>query len=154
MLDPIVKSIEVGCSQEKAFRVFLDEMYTWWPVDRFSVSVMGGGATKEVRVDARAGGKIIEIGPDGAEHQWGEIKTYDPYDAFSMDFNIAPPGYPTDEMSQVEVRFEALGPDRTRVELTQTGWENFGDKADDVRGGYVVGWGMIFEQAYKAACEG
>ena len=46
MLDPIIKTIEVPCSQEKAFRVFVKEMDTWWPLGKFTVSAMGGKAAK------------------------------------------------------------------------------------------------------------
>ncbi len=56
--------------------------------------------------------------------------------------------------STVEVRFTALGDDRTRVELKQSNWEALGDVAKMVQGGYRQAWVMIFEGAYKAACEG
>jgi len=36
MLDPIIKTIEVPCSQAKAFDVFLNEMDSWWPLGKFS----------------------------------------------------------------------------------------------------------------------
>ncbi len=39
MLDPIVKTIEVPCSQEKAFAVFVKEMGSWWPLDKRSMSL-------------------------------------------------------------------------------------------------------------------
>ena len=32
MLDPINKTIEVRCSQEQAFRVFVNDMGSWWPL--------------------------------------------------------------------------------------------------------------------------
>ena len=31
MLDPIVKTIEVPCSQKEAFSVFVENMGSWWP---------------------------------------------------------------------------------------------------------------------------
>jgi len=52
MLDPIIKTIEVPCSQAKAFDVFLNEMDSWWPLGKFSVSAMGGAPAKAIRVDA------------------------------------------------------------------------------------------------------
>ena len=56
--------------------------------------------------------------------------------------------------STVEVRFTALGDDRTRVELKQSNWEALGEVAKMVQGGYRQAWVMIFEGAYKAACGG
>src|SRR5690242_5019040 len=92
MLAPIVKTIEVPCSQEKAFTVFLNEMDSWWPLGKFTVSAYGGTPAQAIRVEAKQGGKIVEIGPSGTEYLWGTIISYDPYDFVSMDFHIAPPG--------------------------------------------------------------
>ncbi len=44
MLDPIVKTIEVPCSQAKAFDVFLNEMDSWWPLGKFRPSGINGRA--------------------------------------------------------------------------------------------------------------
>src|SRR5438034_7598572 len=123
MLDPIIKTIEVPCSQERAFKVFLNEMDSWWPLGKFTVSAMGGAHAKAIRVEATQGGKIVEIGPNGTEYLWGTIKSYDPHDFVSMDFHFAPPGEKVDARTLVEVRFTALGNKRTRVVLTQSNWE-------------------------------
>ncbi len=152
MLDPIVSTIEVPCSQEKAFGVFVDEMGSWWPLDQRSMSLMHTGKpAKSLRVEAREGGKIVEIGSDDAEHLWGTIKLYNPHDFVSMDFHM---GLPAENASLVEVRFTALGEDHTRVQLTQSNWEAFGDMAEMMRDGYGSGWVIIFEEAFKSACGG
>ena len=155
MLDPIVKTIEVPCSQKKAFEVFVNEMESWWPLGKFTVSAMGGKPAKSIRVEAKQGGRIVEISPDDTEHLWGTIKSYDPYDFVSMDFHIPQPGEKVESRSLVEVRFTALGNERTRVELTQSNWEAFGEKAAMLRDrGYGQAWVAIFEGAFKAACGG
>ena len=152
MLDPIIKTIEVPCSQAKAFEVFVSEMGAWWPLDKRSMSMQGGGKpAKSLRIDPKQGGKIVEIGHDDTEHHWGTIKSYDPHDSLSMDFHM---GLPAENASLVEVRFTALEGDRTRVELTHGNWEAFGEMAEMMRGGYGSGWVIIFEQAYKSACGG
>ena len=152
MLDPIIKTIEVPCSQKKAFGVFVNEMGSWWPLDKRSMSMINGGKpAKSLRIEPKQGGKIVEIGHDDTEHLWGTIKSYDPHDAISMDFHM---GLPAENASLVEVRFTALEGERTRVELTQSNWVAFGDMAEMMRGGYGSGWVIIFEQAYKSACGG
>ena len=149
MLDPSVKTIEVPCSQEKAFGVFVNDMGNWWPLDRFSMSMHGGKPAKSLRVEPAQGGEIVEIGDDETEHLWGTIKSYDPHDLVSMDFHM---GLPAENASLVEVRFTALADERTRVELSHSNWEAFGEMAEMMRGSYGTGWGVIFEQAYKSAC--
>ncbi len=151
MHDPIVRTIEVPCSQEKAFTVFVSEMHSWWPLGRFTVSAMAGAPAQTVRVDARPGGEIVEVGPDGREHRWGRIRAYEPHGFVSLDFHM---GLPAENASLVEVRFTALADDRTRVELTQSNWEAFGDMAEMMYRGYGSSWGLLFEEAYKRACGG
>jgi uncharacterized protein YndB with AHSA1/START domain len=154
MLGPIIKTIEVPCSQQKAFEVFLNEMDTWWPLGKFTISAMRGAPAKAIRIETKPGGRILEIASDGTEYSWGTIKSYDPPAFVSMDFHIAPPGDETaDARSLLEVRFTALGNKGTRVVLTQSNWEAFGKMAAHLRdGGYGQAWGAIFEGAYKAAC--
>ncbi len=154
MLDPLIKSIEVPCSQKEAFGVFVNEMDSWWPLAKFTISAMGGAPAKALRVDPRVGGTVVEIGPDGSEHLWGTFLSYDPYDAVSMDFHITQPGVPRGPGSLVEVQFIPLDKARTRVVLTQSNWEALGEHAEALRGGYGGGWVLIFEQAFKAACGG
>ena len=107
MLDPIIKTIVVPCSREKAFDVFVNEMGSWWPLDKRSMSkVHSGKPAKSLRIEPKQGGKIVEIGHDDTEHHWGTINSYDPHDSLSMDFHM---GLPPDSASLVEVRFTALG---------------------------------------------
>ena len=152
MLDPIVKTIDVACAQEKAFGLFVTGMGSWWPLDKRSMSLMNGGQpAKSLRIDAKEGGQIVEIGPDDTEYLWGTITSYDPHELVRMDFHM---GLPPENASLVEVRFTALEDERTRVELTQSNFEAFGDMAEMMRGGYGSGWVIIFEEAYHRACGG
>ncbi len=148
---PLIKSIVVPCSQEEAFTVFIDELGTWWPLDRFSASIKRGLTPASLRVDARAGGQIVETSEDGTEHLWGTITEYSPYAYLRMDLHI---GLPPETASLVELRFTALADERTRVELTQREWERFGEFAEMMMHGYPRGWAVIFDQAYLRACGG
>ena len=156
MIDPLVKSIEVPCSQERAFKVFIDEMDSWWPLSRFTTSALSGGVAKSLRVDARVGGTIVEIGHDGKEYLWGTIKSFDPHDSLSMDFHVPQPGEVVKDRSLVEIQFTALEPEKTLVNLTQSNWEAFGEMAEMLRGdnAYGAAWNLIFVDAYKIACGG
>jgi len=61
----------------------------WWPLAQRSMSAHDGQVPRSLRVNAKIGGKIIEISLDDTEHLWGTIRSYDPYDSTSMDFHIS-----------------------------------------------------------------
>lgn len=137
------------CGQELAFKVFLEDLESWWPGNRFSVSAFYGKPPRAIRVEARPGGRILEIAHNGAEHLWGTVRSYDPYQGFSLDFHIA---QPASSASLLELDFSPLAPSRTRVTLTHSGWEAFGKQAKMMMGGYLTGWAVIFDEAYQSAC--
>lgn len=149
MLDPVVKTIEVPCSQETAFKVFIEDLASWWPMDKNSVSAMQGEVARSVSVEARTGGKVVETAHDGELHHWATIASYDPYSEFSMDWHI---GISSDNATLVTVRFTPVTNHSTQVVLTHSNWEAFADKAADMRNGYNQGWVSVFEQAYLQAC--
>lgn len=76
LLDPIIKTIEVPCSQERAFGVFVNEINRWWPLDKFSPSANAGEVAKSLRMEPKPGGKIVEVGQDGTEYLWGMARSY------------------------------------------------------------------------------
>ena len=67
-----------------------------------------------------------------------------------MDFHI---GLPAENASLVTVTFTRLDEATTRVVLTHTRWEAFGDLAAQMHGGYGSSWAMILER-FGAACNG
>ncbi len=154
MIEPLVKTFEVPCSQQNAFEVFLDKMDTWWPLDKFTVSAMTGQPARAIKVDAREGGQIVEVGGDGTEVVWGTILTLDRYSRVTMDFHIPRPGDVVTRRPLLELDFVPLSATQTRVTLRQSNFEALGDMAASVRGGYDFGFKMIFEGSYAAACGG
>ena len=153
MLDPVIKTIVVQCDQEKAFSLFVNKMDTWWPLDKFTVSAMGGKPAKSIRVDASEGGEIVEIGSDNSESLWGTINSIVPNESFNMNFHIPQPGEVVSERSIVEIKFIEMSKEETKIELKQNNWEAFGDRAKDMQGGYGGGWNMILNE-FESACTG
>ncbi len=149
MLKPVIKQIEVNCSQEDAFNLFVKETTSWWPLDKNSVSAMSGEVAQSVMIEPKMGGKITEIGHDGTEYLWGSVTEYDPHALLQLAWHI---GLPADNASMVKVSFEAISAERTRVELTHSNWEVFGDKAADMHAGYSKGWVGVFEEAFASIC--
>ncbi len=153
MIEPIAKTIEVPCAQDQAFDIFIKQMQSWWPLGKFTYSAMQGTPAKGIRVAAKSGGEIVELGCGSGEISWGKIVDVKPHDFLSMDFHIPAPGGPeVPGLSRVEVRFTKVADSRTRVDLKQINWEAFGKHAEMLRGGYGHGWEMIFVGAYQAAC--
>ena len=149
-LPPVIKTIEVPCDQARAFDTFISHVDQWWPRDKNSVSAMQGEVAKQIVMETEQGGKIYEVGFDDTIHDWGTVAVYQPHDLIELNWHI---GMPAENASLVQIRFESLESNRTRVELTHTGWEAFGDKAEDMRNGYNDGWVGVFETAFKAACD-
>ena len=150
MLAPVVKTIDVPCDQEQAFKVFIHEVNSWWPLDKNTVSAMNGEVAKSVSIKPEVGGAIIEIGHDDTEHFWGTVNSYDPYSSFSLNWHI---GLPAESASLVEVTFTSAEDNKTRVQLSHSNWEAFGDQAADMRAGYESGWIGVFETAFQEACK-
>lgn len=151
MIEPLTKTIRVPCSQKQAFDTFL-ALQSWWPMGKFTTSAIGGGSVKSLTLDPRVGGQIVETGSDGREWLWGTILSYDPHAALSMDFHVPHPEHVMPGRTRVDLRFTPLSATETEVTLVQSDFEALGPMGESVRGGYGMGWTMIFEQAYAAAC--
>ncbi len=148
MLPPVIKTIEVPCTPEKAFTVFAEDLAKWWPRDKHSVSAMQGKVARAVTLEPRAGGQLSELTADGEEVIWGSVAAYDPFARLAFNWHIA---RPADEATTVDISFEASGTG-TRVTLTHSGWEVFGEEAKAMHDGYASGWVFVFETCYRAAC--
>ena len=148
-----MKTIEVPCNLKKAFTVFMD-MGSWWPTNKVATSVMRGQTVKALRVDAKEGGRIVEVGSDGNEQLWGTIKTYDPYRYVNMDFHIPHPteknpGFSTSKSASPLWATTGPASSSSRATGKRSATSPRWSKAATARA-----WVMIFEGAYKAACGG
>ena len=135
------ESIVVEAPIEHAFKVFTDEMGSWWPPDHHILEA----ELAEMVFEPRAGGHIYDRGVDGSECRWARVLAYEPPHrvVFSWDIGLdwkieADP----DKTSQIEVSFAAEAPDRTRVELEHRNLERHGDGWEQMRDavGSPDGW--------------
>lgn len=127
------KSLTVDCDVEHAFRMFTEEIASWWPTHSHSV---GGDKVVTVVFDGRLDGSVYEQQADGTITEWGRILEWDPPHRLVLAWH---PARDASEATQVEVRFVADG-EATRVELEHRGWEIRGEKAADARASYETGW--------------
>ncbi|MEM8592452.1 MAG: SRPBCC domain-containing protein [Pseudomonadota bacterium] len=144
---PIRKSVEVPLSSKEAFTLFTEKMDTWWPLDRKGVSVgMGLPPSKEIRVDAREGGKVVEILDTQEEALWGEILEWSPGERFRMTWQ---PGRAADMPTEVEVTFTPVG-NGCRVELVHSGFEAYA-QGGEIKAMYSDGWDELVGTLYASA---
>ena len=137
---------------EKAFSVFTDGMATWWPPEHHILEA----ELAEMVVEPRAGGRIYDRGVDGSECSWARVLAYEPPNrfVFSWDINLQwKIETDPEKASEVEVRFVAEAPDRTRVELEHRDIERHGDGWERMRDavGSPEGWQVGLDRFAEVA---
>ncbi len=135
-------STVVAAPIARAFAVFTDEIASWWNPDHHLLE----GELAEMVFEPRVGGHVLDRGVDGTECRWARVLAYDPPHRFVISWDIdlrwqveTDPA----RTSEVEVRFVAEGPDRTRVELEHRNLDRHGDGWEQMRDavGSPNGWG-------------
>jgi uncharacterized protein YndB with AHSA1/START domain len=139
----VTTSVVVDVPLARAFAVFTDEIGTWWDPDHHLLPE-GTTLTKMV-FEPRAGGHVNDVVSDGSECRWSRVLAYEPPErvVFSWDINLQwEIETDLDRTSEVEVRFIAEAPDRTRVELEHRNLDRHGDGWEQMRAavGSDGGW--------------
>jgi len=135
-------SIVVEAPISRAFAVFTDDMGSWWPPDHHILRA----PLAQMVFEPRVGGHIYDRGVDGSECRWARVLAYEPPNRVVFSWDITPQWeIETDleKTSEVEVRFVAESPSRTRVELEHRRLERHGKGWETVRDavGSPEGWG-------------
>ncbi len=68
-VEPVRKSIQVRAGVARTFRVFTEEMDSWWPRTHH----IGSSPMKRVVVEGREGGSIYTEQEDGTDCPWGSV---------------------------------------------------------------------------------
>jgi uncharacterized protein YndB with AHSA1/START domain len=136
MTEILTFSFDVACAPEHAFEVWTARIDSWWPRDH----TVGGEREVEVVLEPGTGGLIFERGEDGTRHVWGEVTSWEPPHRLTYRWHI---GRPAQEATDVSIRFSAIEADRTRVDIEQTGFDRFGEQAEDRRNRNRIGWGSL-----------
>ena len=144
-IEPVQVAIEVRRGIEEAFRVFTDEIAAWWPVAGHSVEP---DRVEAVVLEGRPGGRLYERWHDGGEADWGRVVTWEPPRRLVLSWQ---PNPERPAATEVEVRFVAVEPDHTRVELEHRGWERLGARGPGWRDANRGGWEGVLPP-YAAAC--
>jgi uncharacterized protein YndB with AHSA1/START domain len=139
--------ITVEAPVDRAFRVFTEQRDKIKPREHNMLGV----DIDETVFEPRAGGRIYDRGTDGSECEWASVIAYEPPDRVVFSWNISPHWQvETDpaRRSEVEVRFIAEDPDRTRVELEHRHLDRHGDGWEALRDGVAAsdGWPLYLQR--------
>lgn len=126
----VTASIVVDVPVEHAFRIYTEQIHTWWNSDH----VLLDAPLEAVVLEPGTGGRILARGTDGSECAWSRILDWDPPHRllFSWDITLqwtieADP----DRCSEVDVTFTPVTAKQTRVQIEHRhldrhgeGWES------------------------------
>jgi uncharacterized protein YndB with AHSA1/START domain len=144
------RSIIVGVSQSRAFEVFTAKFNSWWPREHHIAPV----PMAEALIEPGQGGRWFERGTDGSECVWGKVLVWEPPAKLILSWHLSGEfKLETDpaKSSEVEVRFIAEGPAKTRVELEHRHLERHTAAAQLSQGvSDKGGWGDLLQLFAKA----
>jgi uncharacterized protein YndB with AHSA1/START domain len=147
------RQIVVNAPLAKAFEVFTQRFGDFKPREHNMLKSPIVATVFEPRV----GGHIYDRGEDGSECRWARILAFEPPQRVVFSWDISPRWQietNPELTSEVEVRFVAETPQRTRVELEHrhidrhgAGWESVRDGVDNDQGWplYLGRYAALFE---------
>lgn len=141
------QDIVVDAPAERAFRVFTEQMDKIKPREHNMLGV----DIAETVFEPRAGGRIYDRGTDGSECEWASVIAYEPPGRVVFSWNVSPYWQvetDTAKRSEVEVRFIAESPERTRVELEHRHLDRHGEGWEGLRDGVAApdGWPLYLQR--------
>jgi uncharacterized protein YndB with AHSA1/START domain len=148
------RQIVVDAPIDRAFTVFTQRFGDIKPPEHNLL----GAPIAETVFEPTVGGHIYDRAVDGSECRWARVLAYEPPDRVVFSWDISPRWTlesEPDNTSEVEVRFVAETPQRTRVELEHRhldrhgpGWESVRDGVRDDEGWpwYLDRYAALFTQ--------
>jgi uncharacterized protein YndB with AHSA1/START domain len=139
--------IVVNASIERAFSVFTKDLGDFKPAEHNLLSV----DIAETVFEPRAGGRIYDRGIDGSECNWARVLAYEPPDRVVLSWDINPRWQietDPEKTSEVEIRFTAETPERTRVDLEHRNLDRHLEGWQAVREGVdsEAGWPLYLQR--------
>jgi uncharacterized protein YndB with AHSA1/START domain len=139
---------------ERAFSVFTRGFGRFKPPEHNMLAV----DIAETVFELREGGSVYDKGVDGTECRWARVLAYEPPNRVVISWDISPQWQiETDhaKTSEVDVRFIAEAPDRTRVELEHRYIDRHGDGWEAVREGVDAndGWPLYLRRFADVVAE-
>ena len=149
------KQVVVDAPIERAFTVFTDRFGDFKPPEH---NMLGAPIAQTV-FEPRVGGNIVDRPADGSECRWWRIRAFDPPERVVFSWDISPRWtIETDQAqtSEVEVRFYAESPTRTRVELEHRHLDRHGPDGKQSPAAWTArhGWPLYLDRYAALVKEG
>jgi uncharacterized protein YndB with AHSA1/START domain len=147
------KVVRVQAPPEVAWRVFTEQMGTWWPL---AVYKIGKANAVDAIIEPRVGGRWYERGDDGSTCDWGSVLSWEPPSRLVLSWDItADWRYDPDLKTEIELRFIAEGKEATRVELEHRKLDRYGARRDEMRRVFETegDWGRLLAMFAARAAE-
>jgi DNA-binding transcriptional ArsR family regulator/uncharacterized protein YndB with AHSA1/START domain len=146
----VLASIVVEAPIERAFQVFTSDFDSIKPREHNLLQV----EIAQTVLEPRVGGYIYDRGVDGSECRWARVLAYEPPHRLLFSWDIGPTWQIESDpanTSEVEVRFIAETPDRTRVEVEHRHLDRHGEGWEGVREGVASneGWPLYLQRYAK-----
>jgi uncharacterized protein YndB with AHSA1/START domain len=128
------KVITVEAPLERAFKVFTERFDEIKPHEHNLLPV----PIAETVFEPRVGGHVYDRGVDGSECRWARVLAFEPPHRLVFSWDIGTTWQVEPDVanaSEVEVRFVAEGPQRTRVELEHRHIDRHGPGWEDLYAG-------------------
>ncbi len=139
--------VVVDAPIERAFSVFTGDFGSFKPREH---NLLGVDIAETV-FESREGGHVYDRGVDGSECRWARVLAYEPPDRVVISWDISPRWQietDPERTSEVEVRFIAETPSRTRLELEHRNLDRHGEGWQGVREGVDSegGWPLYLQR--------
>jgi uncharacterized protein YndB with AHSA1/START domain len=143
------KVVSVNAPPALAWRVFTEQMGTWWPLANYKI---GKANAVDAVIEPRVGGRWYERGDDGSTCNWGSVLSWEPRLVLSWDIT-ADWQYDPNLKTEIEVRFIPEGRNGTRVELEHRRLDRYGARRDEMRRIFDIegDWGRLLAMFARAA---
>jgi uncharacterized protein YndB with AHSA1/START domain len=145
------KVVSVNAPPALAWRVFTEQMGTWWPLANYKI---GKPNAVDAVIEPRVGGRWYERGDDGSTCNWGSVLSWEPPSRLVLSWDItADWQYDPNLKTEIEVRFIPEGRNGTRVELEHRRLDRYGARRDEMRRIFDIegDWGRLLAMFARAA---
>jgi uncharacterized protein YndB with AHSA1/START domain len=139
--------IVVQAPIDRAFSVFTQDFGSFKPPEHNLLGV----ELAETVFEPHVGGHLYDRGVDGSECRWARVLVYEPPNRVVISWDISPYWQietDPEKTSEVDVRFIAETPERTRVEVEHRNLDRHGDGWEQTRGAVDSegGWPLYLQR--------